>query len=343
MPPRNFDDFFDTARTTGEVPRDQYGHPMILRSDSPNSHKTGKWRGYTPYHRASGFGQQIEDISNLVKWQKRQVARGVCLLLNDLDEGQVDVMPPPVIEPDDCEHEPATKQEKEAWNAYAEAAEARVGSYAKAEIGTAIHAATERVDRGESAADMPPLLIDRATAYWRFCKEWGIQPTSIETFGVEDEHEVAGTWDRTGWIFGNHSILDVKTSSSMDFAGIGFAVQLGEYAHMSAYDPVLYTRIPHDVMDLETAWIIHVDRNLGGPVSLHKVDIRVGWEYATIVNQVILARRAGRKAITDVEDDEVMKQIARATDLATLQRIYDASWTAAHRELASKIAARLTT
>jgi hypothetical protein len=297
------DTFFEVPESTveGQVPRDQYDHPMIVPPPGVAPRFTsGKWAGYTPYARASGFGGQIEDDTNLVKWQKRQVARGVGLMY---EQGVLRLGPQGGL-PLDPREEPNEKWQKDRWNELAKAAENAVGSYAKADRGTAIHYATELIDKGDTAnfAALPADLRERGDAYFRFCREWGIQPTSVEVFGVEDEHEVAGTWDRTGYCAGRHRILDVKTSSTMDFAGIGFAVQLAEYAHASRYNLSTHERYPHEDMDLETAFIIHVGREEGSHVELVKVDIATGWRYAQTVNAVIQARRDGRKAIKPIND-----------------------------------------
>jgi hypothetical protein len=315
LPPSAADLWFDSAPVapTPDVPRDQYDRPLIKPPAGVEpKYTSGKYAGHTPYARASSFGGQIEDDTNLVKWQKRQVARGMALrfLAGELFPSRG----PESGLPGDPWDEPTTSQEKRDWNKVAEDAEAAVGSYAKAAIGTAIHACTEAVDHGLPLDDFPPEIRERGEAWRRFCKEYGIEPVTIETFGVEDEHRVAGTWDRTARVFRRLSIGDVKTGSTMDFAGIGYAVQLAEYAHMQAYDPVTGDRTPHEGIDLETAWIFHVDRNVGGPVTLHKVDITVGWRYAQVVNEVMQARRDGTKAITGVShwDAKVMACGTRA-------------------------------
>lgn len=270
--------------------RDRFDRPLVIPrpGDEHLAIKSGPNKGLVPYDRASGFGSNLDDKSGLVKWQRRQVARGVTLL------SRTGRLPATLPEPGD---EPELGWEKDAWNDLADAAEAAVGSGLKAELGTSIHAATEAVDKGESLAGFHSFYQERADAYHRFITERGIKPTSVEVFGVEDEHRVAGTWDRTGYVDGVHCILDVKTSSSLAFGGLSFGVQLAVYAHASAYDPATGERTPHEVMDLERAWIIHVSRDAGGPVTLHPVDIATGWRYAGLVSQIKSARRAGKRII----------------------------------------------
>lgn len=312
----------------GKVPRDYLDRPCIIplageehlaikSSRSPN-------RGLIPYDRSSSFGSVLEDDRNLVLWQKRQVARGVALLYEraKLAPGPAGgLQRNPLIEPDD-------RDGKDYWNSIADRAESEVGSYDKAELGTAIHAATEQIDGGGSLQGWPEHLVERANAYWSFIKQVGFRPTSIEVFGVEDVHHVAGTWDRTGWWGGKHKIGDVKTSGTMDFAGIGFAVQLAEYAHMAQYDPTTGERTPHEEafgvpMDLEEALIIHVGREMYSPVELYRVDIATGWRFAQLVDQVKKARTAGKKTIVEMKEDPIMHAIHRTDSMDELRDVFD--------------------
>lgn len=324
------DSFFagEEADLTG-VPRDWQDRPLIrpipgeehlaLKKPKNPAHK-----GLIPYDRSSYFGGNIEDDRNLVRWQKRQVARGTALMY---ERGKLSPGPAGGLERNPALDPALVDDPKEAkayWDSLAESAENEVGSYDKAALGTAIHSATEAIDRGDDISGWPELLRDRADAYYRFRRDLGIRPTSIETFGVEDTYHIAGTWDRTGWWAGKHCIFDVKTSGTMDFAGIGFAVQLAAYAHMKRYDPVTGERVPHEIMDLETGWIIHVDRNLGGPVELFKVDIASGWRFAGLVAEIKKARAVGPKLIHEVTPDDITRTIYQATDTDQLHGLWAA-------------------
>lgn len=263
-----------------KIPRDRWDRPLIWLPDGSKR---------VPYARASSYGGQIEDKSALVKWQMRQVLRGVAI-----DRTIADRVPAVAL--DRANQTGAfSKQDKDTMNALVEQAQEAAGSNDKSGLGTAIHAATEYVDRGESLDGLSPLLVDRANAYYKATREAGIKPLTIEQFGVEDENQVAGTWDRTiaaAWFGGRNRIGDVKTSGSMDFAGIGFMVQLAEYAHMCAYE-LDGTRTPHENIDLDTGVIIHVDRNMGGHVEIFEIDIAAGWQFANLARQIIVSRRRG--------------------------------------------------
>lgn len=313
----------------GKIPRDRWDRPMIWLPDGSKR---------VAYARASSYGGQLEDKSALEKWGKRQMLRGAAIN-------------PSIIErvPQGPARERGGEvgyQDKKTLDRLVEQADEAVGSQDKAALGTAIHYGTEVVDLGGSLADLTPLVRNRADAYYRACREAGLVMTSVEQFGVEDVNQVAGTWDRLGyvpfWPGKIQRVLDVKTSGSMDFAGIGFAVQLAEYTRMKRYDPETGERVPHETMDLDNAIIIHVDREMDGPVTLHKVDVAAGWRYSQLAREVILARRVGTKVITDIDELDIV--IGAAGSLEELHEAFEttgAGWDAKHRELASMVAARL--
>lgn len=314
--------------------RDRFDRPLIipLPGVTEGVFKSGPNQGLKPYSRASSFGKQLEDDYNLVKWGKRQVARGMAV--NPGIAAGADI------------REPTESYQKAAWDRIVAQAEDAAGSNIKSALGTAIHAATERVDRNESTEDMAPILRERAAAYWRWRNEHGFIPTSVEVFGVEDTNCVAGTWDRTGWLLGGHRIGDVKTNSSLDYAGAGYAVQLAEYAHMCAYEAHTGARRTHEEalgapIDLDVGYIIHVDRNEGGPITLHRVDIATGWALASLVLEVKRAEAEGRRAIRPVDLDETDKAILRATRLDILRDLYEESWDQRKRDLAKAMAEQI--
>ena len=313
------------------VPRDQWGRPLIAPLDG------GKPVGY---HRASSFGKLLDDTYHLDLWVQRQTAYGMALTPELVTRALA------VGSPDEVKltSERQYKQRRAALDVIVEQAQEAAGSNVKSALGTAIHGATELVDKGESLDGLDPLLRERAEAYWRFCRSEAIEITSIETFGVDDVHRVAGTWDRTGWWRASHRVIDVKTGSSMDFAGIVYAVQLAEYAHMQEYDLATGERTPHDGIDLAEALIVHVPREMGAPVEAFTVDIEVGWRHAILVDAVTRARKEGKKAIRFHEPmDDIGYQILNAQSYEALIAIHassDGQWTGEHSRLATAQRAR---
>lgn len=285
--------------TEAKVPRDQWGRPLIVQEG------TGK---KLPYNRASSYGGQIEDNSNIARWQQQQVVRGMAMHL------ELAALVPDVAKGDPWAD--LDSRTKKGLTRIAEQAQEYAGSNLKSALGTQIHAATEFVDLGDSLedkfADLDParrkLLIERGNSYHRAVKDWGLTFDSIEDFGVQDELQVAGTWDRRGfvpwWPEHRQTIIDVKTSSSLAFAGVGFSVQLATYSRMCQYVIETCERIPHEDMNLDKALIIHVDRKGGGPVTLAKVDIAWGWTKAVLARQILVARREGKGRVAELDQRE---------------------------------------
>jgi hypothetical protein len=287
-----------------KVPRDRWDRPLITQPDGSRE----------PYNRASSYGGQLEDKTNVEKWKVRQTVRGMAILLRQ-NPSLFAPLPEYLYDP----WEDQQSSEKRTLDVLGERAQDAAGSNLKSSLGTDIHYATELVDAGDDLEAKlsifepwrKDLLIERANAYHKYTRELGLRWDSIETFGVQDDLKVAGTWDRRGyvpwWPEHRQVIGDVKTSSSMDYAGIGFSVQLATYAHMCEYVIATGERIPHEDMNEDWALIIHVDRNKGGPVEAFKVDIAWGWSAAVYARGVILARREGRKdRITRIDEREAL-------------------------------------
>lgn len=279
-----------------QVKRDTYGRPLIEQPDGSTK----------PYSRASSYGGQLDDKTNVEKWSKRQVVRGVAIALRGgKAPAFLDSIPERLFDP--WEDQDGTKGDKKMLDSLVERAQDMAGSNLKSQLGTDIHYATELIDLGESLADglkdfepeRRSILMERADAYYKKTTEMGLKWDSVETFGVQDDLEVAGTWDRRGWVpwWPEHQqvIGDVKTSSTMDFAGITYAVQLATYAHMKAYDLQTHERTPHEDMNEKWALIVHVERFKGGLVELYPVNIDWGWRHARLAREVIMARREGGK------------------------------------------------
>lgn len=313
VPPASLADLTLEQANESAVPRDKFDRPLIEPADGVGPRK--------PYSRASSFGGKLEDKSALERWGKRQMLRGAAIKPEIVHR----------VPHDSKDSQPRTRggeisrRDRDVLDRLVDEADEAVGSQDKAALGTDIHAATEFIDMGDSLedklADFAPayraLLIDRANAYHQLVKEYGLAWDSIEQFGVQDDLEVAGTWDRRGrvpfWPEHRQIIGDVKTSGSMDFAGIGFAVQLAVYAHSAAYDHEDGSRTPHEDMDEARAVIIHVDREMGGPVELFYVDIATGWRYARLAREVILARREGKKAIEQIDERKALVMMCSTT------------------------------
>lgn len=251
-----------------EIPRDRFGRPMIM--------PPGRGTKRIPYRRTTTFVGCLDDTNGLMKWQARQVAYG-------MGQRQDLVLAAAAANPDD----------KKTLGDVAEKAKDAAKSSAAADIGTALHAFTERIDRGEPLGAIPQEYAADIDAY-RHATE-GIEWLGIETFRVHDEWQIAGTADRIGRF--PHTdrlrIADIKTGS-VDYPH-KMSMQLAMYARMTPYDIATDTRTndPGEV-DHNVGVIIHLPAGKG-ECTLYEIDIMKGWGACLIARQVWDWR--GRKEI----------------------------------------------
>lgn len=238
-----------TTLTTvkAEVERDRWGRPMIVPPGG------GKKKAY---QRVTTFVSLLEDTFNLSRWQQRMVALG----LADRPDLQLAVT--------------AHREDKDKLNELCQDAIEAAKGRAGATIGTAVHALTELVDRGQELPIMPAEARADLDAYAKVTAP--LEMVAIEQFGVLDDLEVAGTWDRIVAYKGRTYIADLKTQSTLDWGTNKIAMQLAVYAHCDAYDITTGQRTPTDV-DLNWGIVIHLPAGQG-ECSLHRVDLAAGWD-----------------------------------------------------------------
>lgn len=260
-----------------EIPRDRWGRPKIMLPGDDS----GLGKAYT---RASTLGGALEDQTNLGEWKKRVVAYGMArrrdLVLAAASVSSWDGL-----------------EDKKRLAEIAEQAMQSAEAGAAATVGTAIHALADRLDKGEP---IPDIGEDRYAldAYTELRRHFTVH--AIEQFLVCDELEVAGTTDRVlsplgvmtapdGTKIGPEDRLidDLKTSSTADYFGIKFAVQLAVYAHGVPYQ---HGRGRYDWPDgiaPRTDWglIMHVPSG-GSSAQPYWVNLREGWELAKLAVRV---------------------------------------------------------
>lgn len=279
------------------VPRDQWERPRIMSPTNP-----AKLVGYT---RASTLGGTLEDQFNLGQWRMRQVALGIGRRRDLALAAQA------------CT---AAAVDKDQLASIAEKAMEAAESNAAATIGTAIHAIVDRIDRGEQVPDTGE-FDGTLRAYRDVISHFTVH--AIETFVVHDDWQAAGTFDRLvsplgemtapdGTVFGpDHRLVwDLKTSSTANYFGIKFAVQLAVYAGGVPYCPrrrrLDWPSRPAGVLDLsgepsrDWGLILHAPSG-GTTADLWWVDLRQGAELAELACRV----RDWRKVKTLVRPAEL--------------------------------------
>jgi hypothetical protein len=198
-----------------------------------------------------------EDTFNLEQWKMRQAAIGLSM------------------RPDLQTAVHAFKDDKKELNRICQDALDAAGSSSAATRGTAIHALTEQLDRGQlDTSVLPPETSLDLNAYYAATAD--LEPVHIEQMMVYDDWKVAGTPDRVVEYQGKRYIADLKTGS-VDFGAGKIAAQLAVYAHSHIYNQTA-ERAPHGA-DLDKALVIHLPAGTG-TCEVKWIDIRAGWEIA---------------------------------------------------------------
>lgn len=167
----------EPVRRPGDFKRNHFGAPIVTRPDDPT--KT------TIYGRPSGFGGNLENPYNLIKWKERQLLIGV----DRLDHFKV-----------------PGADDRDALDALAAKCHDAAGSNLAADRGTHIHTLTEHADEGRDweylipageALGIPAALQRRVVEQWvEFRRELGIETIVVEGKVVNDDLRLAGTYDR---------------------------------------------------------------------------------------------------------------------------------------------------
>lgn len=255
------DKHLDTA--PGEPKRDRYGRYLLPHPE------TGEELAWTRVTTVSGI---LSDRYNLELWAQRMVALGLARREDLLALVQTTAS------------HANTPNGKRTLNKVVKQALEAGNTEQRANLGTAIHAATEALDRGEPF-DLPaPYQLDVA-AYKKEMQRLKLKPVGkewIERILLNTELGVAGTTDRLvtapGWKL--PKIADVKTGKTVHFSELEHAIQLSMYANASHFwDYASETLQPMPKVDKKRALIIHLPAG-EARCEVHELDIETGYEAA---------------------------------------------------------------
>lgn len=250
------------------IPRDRWQRPLVVPPTG------GKPVAYT---RCTTYVGVLEDTFNLSKWQQRMTALGLA--------SRPDLMMA-VTSTD--------KDDKRALDKIVEQAVEAAAAHAAATIGTALHALTEKHDRGEQLPVIPETYRADMDAY--IAATAHMKHVHIEQFCVQDPLKIGGTPDRVVDINGKKYIADLKTGS-IEY-GIGkIAMQLAVYARSKTYDHTTNTRGIHGA-EIDKGIIIHLPAG-AGTCTLYWVDLLEGWNGVVHAKNVRAWRAKKFKDLTD--------------------------------------------
>lgn len=245
-----------------EIPRDRWQRPLVV---PPNG---GKALAYT---RCTTYIDVLDDKFNLNQWSQRMVALGLA------------------SRPDLLLSVSAHRDDKKALNKICEDAREAAAASAAATTGTALHALTEVLDRGQTMPVIPATATASLDAYAAATAD--LKATHIEQFCVQDWLKVGGTPDRVVK-YGKGAkaksyIADIKTGS-IEWGALKIAMQLAVYARSHTYDHVTHERGMHGA-DLERGLIIHlpaVDDPSEARCELYWIDLLAGWRAVQVAKEV---------------------------------------------------------
>lgn len=267
--------------------------PPVSGQPEPDRDGWGRYViGKQSHTRATSFAKLGSSTYALGEWNERMLIKGLAerpdllALAHGLD----------------------VKRDKKQLNAIADDAQTHAGNKVAANIGTAYHAFTERLDAGLiTLADVPVQYRVRCEQYLNAVRahglttrvEWIERTTAVRADQVSAPAPVAGTLDR---IFqlpnGDLVIGDLKTGSDLSYGFVEIAVQLAVYAHgvnthgLFDWNTKKWTGVESELagrgltpVRTDYAIVMHLPADGDGCV-LYRVDLVKGWEYAQVSGRV---------------------------------------------------------
>lgn len=203
-------------------------------------------------------------------------------------------------------HSKDVKRDKKELNKIADDAQTHAGNKVAANIGTAYHAFTERLDAGLMTLDQVPVqyrarceqYLDAVRSHGLLTRmEWMERTTAVRADQVSAPAPVAGTLDRI-WQLPNGELVigDLKTGSDLSYGWAEIAVQLALYAHgcntfglfdwkTKTWGPAVGYEPGEFPVRTDFAIVMHLPAD-GDGCTLYRIDLVKGWEYAQVSGQV---------------------------------------------------------
>lgn len=237
-----------------------------------------------PFTRVTTGAKALDDTYYVDRWSKRNVARGIKMapeLLDDVDLYASDA------------HEVDRDLDR-----LIERASVKAGGSEASELGTAVHAWLEALELGQVVLDeVPEQFKGYALAYGEQLGRWGISAAPdaggrplVERIVYNPFTGWVGTFDRIYQLAdGSRAIGDVKTAKDLAWSYLAISVQLWDYAnatHMLSLDGSRWEPMPEVRKDFAVvAWVpsnakpakcemISIDLEAGGLAAEAAVRVR---------------------------------------------------------------------
>jgi hypothetical protein len=284
---------------------------------------TGEMQSWT---RVSTVSRTLSDEYGLTQWKLRMTAAGIARRADLIASAAA-------ADPD---------TDKQTLDTVVKSAMERAESNRGANLGSAMHKFTERLDLGESIAAMgvPEGLVKDVEAYAATLRTAGLTPVVdySERIVVNVDHGYAGRIDRiVRDRAGQHYALDLKTAKELSYSWLEIGIQLGGYAnatHMAAAN--LHGYDPMPPVDRMKGLVLHLPIGKAKG-EVYAVDIAKGWHAFGVALNVRAMRSAAKEMAwaysPGTPADAVALRIGRASTLDELmtatgdaQRI-EGAWT----------------
>lgn len=286
----------------------RYGRWGRYKLTHPVTGKTVEWT------RATTFAKSISDTYTLSQWAQRNVLVGATLR-------------PDIVA---AAHGKDVSKDREQLNTWTEELQQAAGSKVAANLGTAVHSFTERVDRRWKdrwdvyREDVPDEFKPHVRAYIMLLEEYGLEPVPhmIEFSTGVLQYEVMGTSDNCyratkhlvlkmprGEVRlspGEHVIGDKKTGKDLDYGWQEICIQLALYAQgvntqgifdwadlTWDADPLSRFAEPGTKVREDVGVILHlpVDPRSTKKPAIHGVDLESGWNAVVLCERVRVWRK----------------------------------------------------
>lgn len=274
--------------------------PPVSGQPEPERDQWGRYKILGVSHtRATTFAKLGSSTFALGEWNERMLIKGL------------------VLRPDllAMAHGLDVKRDAKTLNKIADDAQEFAGNKVAANIGTAYHTFTERLDAGVMKLEEVPAqwrgrcaqYVDALAAHGLTTRrEWIERTTAVRADQVSALVPVAGTLDR---IFqmpdGSLVIGDLKTSSNIEYSWSEIAVQLALYAHgvntFGLFDWNWGEWETHDVtaapgiarlrVRTDYAIVMHLPAD-GDGCTMYRVDLEKGWKFAQVSGMVQSRQKA---------------------------------------------------
>lgn len=273
--------------------------PPVHGQPEPKRDRWGRYMFNGVSHtRATTFAKAASSTHSLSEWRERMVVLGLVQRKDLLAMA----------------HGLHVKRDRKQLNAIASDAKDAAGIKVAANLGTAYHAFSERLDAGlMRLEDVPEEYRPRLAEYQRAVAahglvtrpEWIERSTAVRADQVAADIPVGGTLDRIFQLPNGELVIgDLKTGSDLSYGWGEIAVQLALYAHgvnthgLFDWNTDTWQAAPGRIRT-DYGIVIHLPAD-GSGCTLYRIDLTAGWRRAQVCGQVMAMQKSKDKLATEM-------------------------------------------